>query len=311
MDKIKYLQEYKDYIKKTRPKRDLYRTVSGKKVFSNEYQLIVPNDFDDRSFASVAGTAFDYMARFIIARFCYNYKEESLTDLKSTEGLNSFEGDLREEFNEVNISIIDRLRNFIFNKSELNLNTLARYCCFLARLEHCARTNWTPNESLINFMRVENKEIILELVKMAALFYKNFIISGMVKIDSEIVYNPKFGKCSKFLEGADADIFIDGVLWDFKTTKNFLSKSDDEVQLWQYYIYDKACKMADDASSSLFDFDIKAVAFYKARFGEIEFLKISKINYNLIYSAVKMTIERMMTIRMNEQNVKGHIKPFF
>lgn len=39
-------------------------------------------------------------------------------------------------------------------------------------------------------------------------------------LDNDIVFNPKFGFTAMFVGGADADLFINGIIFNFKCTKN-------------------------------------------------------------------------------------------
>jgi hypothetical protein len=300
--------DFSHYLKITRPRSDLYMTVSHKKAFSGEYVLKIPNNLKDRSFASVLGTAFDYLARFLIARMTINNKDEALKRLKAEEGIELFNEKYQKIINDRYLKSIEEIYKYIHGEN-LTINEVIIICCFFARLEHNARTRWIPNENQLEHIEQEDKEIILELTKMSKLFIDEFIKKGMVRANSVVIYNPHFGICTKKLKGADADIFIDGVLWDFKTTKHSIAKPQDETQMWQYYIYDNVSKMNKDESSSLFKYEIKALAFYKARFGEIEFLKVNNIKRNLVYAVSRNVIDTLLNLSIKDMTINEAFLP--
>ena len=288
-----------NYLKLSRPKDDLYKTVSKKKPFSQEYSIKVPYSLYMRSAPSVVGTAFDYLARFMIARTININKDHALLNLRAENGIDFFNEDYQDELYDKFEICMDQIEHYINGSNEINLVEVTKICCFLARLEHASRTNWVPNEETLKLLKKEDSEILKEVNSMGVVFYDDFIAKGMVKEDSVVVFNPSFGICSKKLKGADGDIFIDGVLWDFKTTKLSIKKSNDFIQMWQYLVYDRACKMYNDSTYSLAKHEIKALAFYKARFGEIEYIKVRDINAKQLYAVSRTIVEMIPSINQN------------
>ncbi len=288
-----------NYLKLSRPKDDLYKTVSKKKPFSQEYSIKVPYSLYMRSAPSVVGTAFDYLARFMIARTIKINKDHALLNLRAENGIDFFNEDFQDEIYDKFEICIDQIEHYINGSNEINLVEVTKICCFLARLEHASRTNWVPNEETLKLLKKEDSEILKEVNSMGVVFYDDFIAKGMVKEDSVVVFNPSFGICSKKLKGADGDIFIDGVLWDFKTTKLSIKKNNDFIQMWQYLVYDRACKMYNDSTYSLAKHEIKALAFYKARFGEIEYIKVRDINAKQLYAVSRTIVEMIPSINQN------------
>jgi len=283
MEKIyKGREQFTRYLVNTRPKTELFKTISHKRPFSSEYELKVPNNCNNRAFSSVAGTAFDYLARFLVARKSVLYKFEVLSNLKAYEGVKFFNKENQDYYIKKLNEYHDKIKSYVLKKEGVGITDAILASCYYARLEHNARTSWIPNEETIEFLEHEDENLVKELLEMAIVFDKEFI-QRIVKENSEIVYNPTFGECSKKLGGADSDIYIDGVLYDFKTTKYFEAKTADETQLWQYYIYHHVAKRNNDRESTLFNKEIKALSLYKARFGEFEYVKISDIKEQLIY----------------------------
>ena len=108
---------------------------------------------------------------------------------------------------------------------------------------------------------------------MCNAFKNTFIEKDLVHTTSLVIFNPMFGIGSLACGGADADIYIDGVLYDFKSTKTIGYNKLDVAQLSMYYYlniiasYAEHCKIP----ATLKDYNILKIAFYKARFGEIEY----------------------------------------
>ncbi|MEH7455630.1 hypothetical protein V7178_24570, partial [Gottfriedia acidiceleris] len=89
--------------------------------------------------------------------------------------------------------------------------------------------------------------------------------------------NPEFGIGSLLVDGADGDLFIDGTLYDFKTTKKSSLDKKDNLQLIGYYLLNElSIETFSVAPPEYTPIDINRIAFYKARYGEIEYYDVSK-----------------------------------
>ena len=61
------------------------------------------------------------------------------------------------------------------------------------------------------------------------------------------------------------------------------------MQIIGYYLLDYVCKLKNNIfECSLIGYDIEKVAFYKARFGEIEIFDINNIHKNKLDEAVEI-----------------------
>ena len=115
---------------------------------------------------------------------------------------------------------------------------------------------------------------------MLEVFQTKFINSGIITPESIVVYNPTFGDASYFCGGADADIYIDGTLYDFKCTKREGYVWKDVSQILGYYLLDCISKDSKDRENDLDKYEIRRIAFYKARFGEVEYYDVSRESYS-------------------------------
>lgn len=74
--------------------------------------------------------------------------------------------------------------------------------------------------------------------------------------------NPNFGEASSLVSGADADLIIDGVLIDIKTTKTLSFKQDMYNQLIGYYLLSRLGRINDKENV-----DLSSAGIYFARYG--------------------------------------------
>lgn len=140
------------------------------------------------------------------------------------------------------------------------------------------------SDKILSYFIEFNDNIINELRNLFFVFKEEFV-KNIVKKDSVVVFNPEFGLGSELVKGADADIFVDGVLYDFKTTKNKGYVGKDISQIIGYYLLNEITKRHKKCYGNrylkiapLIKHDINKLAFYKARFGEIEYLDISYLD---------------------------------
>lgn len=269
-------------------KSDFY-TLSGKDPFSSKYVIRAPYQLDKPYDSSVVGTAFDYLARFIIAQKIKDYRLSVLEKLNASRGLDIvhayFPSNIRKKVQGKYEQGIKKVRGFIMNHS-YSISEVVPYASFLARLEIIMRSGMLPKDVQASLLDDENEKIICDLENLCDVFYKVFIKSNVITPDSTVIFNPHFGLASRSCGGADADIFIDGTLYDFKTSKSSGYKWQDVAQLLGYYCLDNIAKKISDQRSSLYKHKIERVALYKARFGELEYIDLSYMNRENVDEAV-------------------------
>lgn len=225
----------------------------------------------------MVGTAFDYLARFRIARF--------LKRNDVIQGWAAFEGfkQLAMPDNHKNVKLffswVDKILEYV-NDSSITTTELLEIAVHLAKLEQIAR-----NKTLLEnadfaylFDEAASKDIITDLGNLMAVFEDSFMRPEILTKKSEVFFNPSFGIGSALVDGADADLFIDGTLYDFKTTKNKSLAQKDNLQMIGYFILrelSKECEQIVGIGNNE-NMDINRISFYKARFGEIEYYDVGK-----------------------------------
>lgn len=265
--------------------------------------------------AGIVGAAFDYLARAMIAQPLEENKEESFLGLKALIGLERIEKKISEEESMLlRNKYVENLVNFIdylYSNYALIPKNVIEKCrkgeakAWLAFLEKCSLSSYEPCtdiERLISgayyFAKLEqvyrtggllpesgisslikepNEELVQDLSNLCKVFKERFIEGGFVNSDSVVIFNPSFGIASYACGGADADVYIDGILYDFKTSKKEGYSWKETAQLVMYYYLNKIVSTIEKNDlpglpAQLVEYKISKLAFYKARFGEIEYL---------------------------------------
>lgn len=319
--------EFRSYIKEFITKYVKFETESNKKPFSaKEYDLLQPFLLKSPWEAALIGSAFDYLARFLLALNSKEHSFKFLEKLTAEVGLKILIHDYNcgfiwftpKNFKDPNVLIEefknskDFLADLLSKKENLKPFELEKICkifCFFAKLEIFYRSG-NALETIDNYF--ENNKYLPELLKLAEIFSVKFLNSKFVKNKENIIYNPEFGYASVFIK-ADGDLYIDGTLFDFKTSGNLTGKSYDTTQLVGYFLLNEINRCAldlfgkeavnyDHFKSQLLD--IKRIAFYRARFGEIEYCDLSNVPNNVKHEYGRKLLE-WATVNKPEENYQS------
>lgn len=319
--------EFRSYIKEFISKYVVFKTESCKKPFSiKEYDLLQPFLLNSPWEAALIGNAFDYLARFLLALNSKESYSKFLENLSAVKGLVLLIDDynhglirfipknlkdpnvLLEEFKSSKdflLSILSKNENL----QPLQLEKICEIFCFFAKLEIFYRSG-NALETIDTYF--ENKKYLPELLKLAEIFSVKFLNSRFVKNKKNIIYNPEFGYASALIR-ADGDLYIDGTLFDFKTSGNLTGKSYDVTQLVGYFLLNEVNRCALDLinkDSKHYDLfksqllDIKQIAFYRARFGEIEYCDLSNVPNNVKHEYGRKLLE-WTTVNKYEKNYQS------
>lgn len=286
----KALQEI---LRSTLPPKEAFKTLSGTRPFAVcDYSILAPYALSRRTYSGVVGTAFDYLARAVVARTIDDGKNHCLQMLVAEFGLRAFQRweplmgtSSVQEVQGVYDRALTTVADYVYDRPASSYAPTVASCCKLARFDYVAR-NGSFAEDPLRLAGVhrllltdEPSEIIDDLDRLIDAFARTFIISGLINRRSEVIFNPKF--VAPEIGGADADILVDSTLYDFKTCRSPGYKWQDIAQLWGYYLLAQlrgihdAASMAGDASVK--DTSINRLALYKARFGEVEYVDVAQL----------------------------------
>ena len=238
---------------------------------------------------SLIGTAFDYLVRFYIKYENPNaissrwVAEEGLEKLKLYSGKYAQEIDLEKKtiklilnedskinydnFKYKNLEIAEKnfekaKQNYeLYLKSGKITKGLIKSTIHLAQLDFVYRSGHIVFSDVID-QDIRDLENLIKVFKNKKTIFKN----------STIYLNPTFGEASRLVGGADADLIINDILIDIKTTK-FL-KFDQKMynQIIGYYLLSKIGKI-----NGTNEIKINTIGIYFSRHGLLYTLPVSVI----------------------------------
>ncbi|MCY7542546.1 hypothetical protein P9173_09075 [Bacillus safensis] len=289
--KIRKDTVFKEIIATIAPKKNEFKTRSGKNPFSREYELLVPYTLEKPSDSSLIGTAFDYLARFRVAQIIK--KKIVLNELVAYNGLRKLQMFTRDESLEKRTykPLQKTINKYIKRNLSLN-NDFCEMALILANLERYSRANIFSGVNESDIFEIKRFDVLsAELHRLMKVFEDRFIDSGIISTESNVVFNPHFGIASLLVDGADADIYVDGTLYDFKVVKEVGYRSPDALQLTGYYLLNQLLKEIEKKyitveSLPYADIEFSKVCLYKARFGEFEHFDFKTIDTQEIHSTI-------------------------
>jgi hypothetical protein len=240
------------------------------------------------------GIAFDYAFRFLIKR-----NKNSSSILVEPERLVAEVG-------------IDEIRAILDNQESYSVKTRAGYIEFksrhlLLRIESCAAV---ASESISKYLKdgiVEENYLkslvfyaFLELFQRGRELINDFdktdksdldelkeLISNidlnLFHAENLINLNPSFGKATKMIGGADADLIVDDTLIDIKVVKDFGRARDYLNQLIGYYLL----SLIGGISGSKKKIKIMFLGVYFARHSMLWRVPISELGSNEVFNKLK------------------------
>lgn len=270
----------KQVLKEISPSKRSFASNTGFPAFSKDNPMLVPYAFDNNIGPPFVGTACDYLFRFIIARRLNTNKEAVLDGLAAEKGLNDLEDKMQTPMVINARKIYDAgkidIRRYIYGE-EISMDRLAYITFRMAYLENYYRSGQLPLRQ-DDVVERNDPQITNDIISLGILFEKTFIDSGIVQPDSDVVFNPIFGKWSALCGGADADVYIDGILYDFKCSKTLYDDWTEIGQVYGYFMLNKLCQSEaePDKYFSLQNKTLHSIAIYKARHGLINKCVISE-----------------------------------
>lgn len=298
---------FQEVIKKVTPSKNDFKAFNNKtNPFDTKIDLKVEYKLNNNIEAALVGTTFDYLARFRIAQVVRKNNIKVMEGIVAENFLDIFKNKLsRRNYNKLIDKYNDAIEN-IKRYIELNIefdDQIIEKVCVLGKLEGCFRGGKLPKNIKYLFDK-PTEEVINELIGLIHLFELEFI-SKVVKPNSIVIYNPSFGLTSGVIGGADADIYIDGTIYDFKTTKSIGYKGKDAQQVVSYYILNELEKKMHGElfNNSIRNKVVDKIAIYLARVGEIYYFDMNNIDSEVINNVVS-EVEKILF--NNSNNVLGY-----
>ncbi len=317
--------EFQKILKESVPSKASFSTVFGSAPFTTDEPLIAYSLVNSAE-AGLVGTAFDYLARAMVTQVLDKGKDPAWMNLKAQQGIARIEKRATsKERKELKSKYVDFLTDYLdyiysnyaeitFRIEEMdeyeakasqkfllkalmsNYQPIIDVCrlipaaVFFARLEQVFRIGGILADGGVKeLMEPPSDRIVEEIAAMCKLFQQRFIENGLVKPESIVVFNPSFGSLSLVCGGADADIYVDGTLYDFKSGKGHGYAWKEVAQIVAYYYLNLLCSWygQSKAPAQLQEYRILSLAFYRARYGEIEYCRTNVLDENIAFQIIK------------------------
>ncbi len=205
----------------------------------------------------IIGTAIDYLIRFQLKQVFPKAKENPWV----SEIAIQVYADRRDKK-----YFTTAIRNYTkFIKSGIMTKDLIKSAIDLAKFDIIFRSGgmYYPND-LGHYKRKDVKELTTIL---------NNIDFQKLKIEKRCVLNPAFGRYSRLIGGADADLIIDNILIDIKNTKKLSISREMLNQIIGYYFLGKIGKVKGVGNWD----SINEIGFYFSRYDILYLFKINEL----------------------------------
>ena len=252
----------------------------------------------NHSLASQVGTAFDYLARFVLKHYQYKINgrciEEYYIAKAGLDVLLHYTENKNNNYQLVYYTGINIIDDYIKgNNSKEHFKRLVGVSVYFAKLEAIFRNGYTIDRENTLRYRIDpyvEQELYNQIEIFKTTFEEKFNIKSK---PSTIYYNPTFGRCSKAVGGADADVIINNTLIDFKSSKYLISIEEDYKQLMGYYLFSKVIEHPAK---------IDKLCLYFSRYGkfvEYEFTKEDRFYIEKARMSMEFFIDKLLKDNMS------------
>ena len=229
---------------------------------------------------SLVGTAFDYMLRFFIERngknkdriFTTRWIAEKVTDHPiRSRTCNGPEDSLSVSFKEMEFRIkrlvkLARKNHSKYIKDGEITDSILKSCIHLAQIDPYYRADRLSSDiGTVDKMDITDLRNLISISNHKSLVPKRYAC-----------LNPTFGYGSRLVGGADADLIIDGIMIDIKTTKKSTFSKEYYHQLVGYYILSLLGKVSTGSTSNDIA-KVNRIGVYFSRYGILHTFQTKKI----------------------------------
>ncbi|MFD2700092.1 hypothetical protein ACFSVM_06400 [Paenibacillus shunpengii] len=226
-------------------------------------------------------TSFQYLACAMIARENGDSPDAAFNPYiaKGHEVINEFFEDVPETavLNELYADFKSKWTSFIHGEQmdPAELIAGAFMCSKLDTIYRVGvRSTYTSTEQFVKqFTSLPTPDVMEDLLCLIEIFKEHF-----TTIQGQTVYYPAFDHRRRLVGGAQADVIVDGTLYEMKTSKKAGYAWKEAAELLGYYLLNKIEGEP---------YPIRRLAFYKARFGSMEYVDVDWLenNYDLDHAA--------------------------
>lgn len=274
---LKKNQAFQAIVQDSLPQKNYFVSTGDFPAFSHNHRLLVPDNNQYPELSGIVGTASDYAFRFIIAKHTHDVTFSVLGSLIAKKGVELSLNPVHQLEYEMSV---DYVKSYILSPT-LSYNHIINACYVFAKLEMIYRSKNVLSFSISPSFFIDEPmtcEIEDEILQMCQVFEESFLSSSLVLHSSFVKYNPTYRHLSIACRGADADIQIDGILYDFKSSIHLGYQWKEVAQIYCYFLFDCLERIYYETTISKYDIErIHLIAFYRSRYGIIEHLDTSLI----------------------------------
>ncbi|MBR0576718.1 hypothetical protein KCG48_10275 [Proteiniclasticum sp. BAD-10] len=285
-DKTPKSIELQRIIRSVLPSKNQFTTLSGAMAFDAKALPVTPYNSDNLKYAALTGTAIELMAKYHIGRASQSKQEkikarntglavQGLEILQNTLPMAEFK-EIYQEYNKNYTTI----RNYVENKP-VEMDELISAAMISSKLENYKRSFKLPEKPIPYFIEDLPRSVTEDLRGLFQGFLTTFVDTGLIHEGANVEYHPIFGKVSLAVGGADADLYIDGTMYDFKTSKNRGYEWQEVAQLMGYALFSDISseffELHESDNNNEFPYKTDRIGLYRTRFNEIDYFELSKI----------------------------------
>lgn len=206
---------------------------------------------------NVTGTAFDYLLRFALHRRAGDVAVHAgwwVAEIARPRGRGARK----------TAAFLKDARALVgaFVQGDGDVRDVALACTVLAKLDLIVRSGWVDPELLTPL-----PDIAEELLALL-----DIVPFGELQAQRQLVLNPTFDSASRAVGGADADMVVDDLLLDIKTTQEARASLDEVRQLVGYAVLARLAglhALDSPVSSRCVPGSVRRVGLYYARYGRV------------------------------------------
>lgn len=272
-------REIKKFLDDTVPDISKFKSARYKKAFDENRINISPVVYDMSSESALAGTAFDYLARFEVAKKLDSEQSKRISlQVLASKGLDEIWLQGYKKYYWKYKKLLNKSLYYIakyITNEEIDFEEVIKACIYLAKFDQFYRHNFIK----LTEFELTNQKMIDDLKNMDEAF-KNWFVRIIVQKDSIVYFNPSFD-CYR---GADADIVIDDTLYDFKSGHYFGYQKVETEQIWAYYLMHEV-DILDNSIYESANVEINNIALYRVRCCDCDYIKLKDIKKykNLVF----------------------------
>lgn len=276
--------DLKEYIRTKAPGRDAFVSNTGYPAFSTCIPIQVTGSTQSTQETALVGEIADYTFCLEILRYVQKQKNINFQNyFRHICAAYTFIRHSDSAHSEIIKRYYPNLQATCFSYAigvNMDLSKVVEYAYQLYKIENFHRVPRENRDKFWDaFFQPCQESVVRDVIQLVEIFRKCFFEDGVISKKSTIVLHPRLG--AHMSPVGIADLYVDGVLYDFKASKRGGYHWKDIGQVYGYYIlhklglkYSKDTVLAEPVPIKKVD----KIALYYSRFGDIETCDLKSCN---------------------------------